>query len=354
MKKNRKREMDFSNIEFECLETNLDDIVYNILTWQYGMFQEKFPKKIPNNITGFWSKRECNFFVPYMGKAYTYFATDGDIRFNYGSFQDGTSLFIKIIIDYYLSKSTPNEQLKQDCFKSICSFIKFLNMFPHENGGIPQYFPLQRYHFDAISLNDDGYLNYLKNAKYILESNLKLEIDLLKLQINFEKSLDLLLDLQIMVDGEKTIWAQQYNQFTLKPSEARTFEPAALCSYESSQLLLWFMTFENPSEKMKNAIITGCEWIEQNKIINYIQDYDKNNNLILDFNPNIEHEPLYARYYDLKTFEPFAMDRDSKRYGLHEINIMPLERRNGYTWFGKWGNYLLEEFSKWKNRHSKC
>ena len=57
------------------------------------------------------------------------------------------------------------------------------------------------------------------------------------------------------------------------------------------------------------------------------------------------HKLLWSRYYTLDTQEPIFFDRDGNEYSLENFNNIPVERRNGYTWLGCWGNYLLEVYS---------
>jgi PelA/Pel-15E family pectate lyase len=42
------------------------------------------------------------------------------------------------------------------------------------------------------------------------------------------KATELILKLQVEVAGKKTVWAAQYDEVTLKPAAARTFEPVSL------------------------------------------------------------------------------------------------------------------------------
>jgi len=61
--------------------------------------------------------------------------------------------------------------------------------------------------------------------------------------------------------------------------------------------------------------------------------------------------PLWARFYDLETGKPFFCSRDGiKRATLGEISR---ERRNGYAWYGNWGNRVLTDYPKWKARIAK-
>lgn len=326
-----------------------NNIVENIISWQFGMFQEDYPKNLNSTTKGFWSKRECNFLTQYNGTANSYTDSNGDIKYNYGSLQDGTGVFIKLIIDYYLKNINTNTA--NICLESINLFIDFLNEMIYDNGGIPQYFPLQGYHFDNICINDGAFINYLKYCDFILNSKIKNDISsdkILLLTENYTKALTCLLNLQIEIEGKKTIWTQQYDPLTLEPTSARSFEQISLCSLESSQILLYLMSKKNPSNLIKSSIISGCEWFYNNKISDYTQRQTNNNIYIVNDKDNVKRN-LYSRYYTIdKDSEPIFFDRDENTYSLNTFNDMPLERRNGYTWLGTWGDYLLKCFEKWK------
>jgi pectate lyase len=317
------------------------------------MYQETYPKVIKTSTIGFWSKRECNFFEKYTGKGNSWTNSNGEIKYNYGSLQDGTGVFIKLLIDYYLKNKDLNNSLISDCFTSINLFIDYLNEMIYDNGGIPEYFPLQGNHFDNICLNDGAFITYLRCCDFILNTEIKNEMNENKINLlkqNYNKALDCILNLQINVNGKKTIWAQQYDPVTLLPTSARSFEKESLCSLESAQLLIYLMSLPEPDVKIKAAVYDGCTWFKQNAISNYKQVLNDGQHSIIT-NLNNERN-LYSRYYSLENNGPVFFDRDSNNYNLDTFNDIPIERRNdGYTWLGCWGDYLLEIYAFWKTIH---
>jgi PelA/Pel-15E family pectate lyase len=342
-----------TNINEKILEDeNIHNIIENIISWQFGIYQEEYPKVIETSTIGFWSKRECNFFEKYTGNGIRWTSGSGEIKYNYGSLQDGTGIFIKLIIDYYLKNKDLNNSLISDCFTSINLFIDYLNEMIYDNGGIPEYFPLQGYHFDNICLNDGAFINYLRCCDFILNTEIKNEINENKINLlkqNYNKALDCILDLQITLNGKKTIWAQQYDPVTLLPTSARSFEKESLCSLESAQLLIYLMSLPEPDSKIKTAIYDGCTWFQQNAISNYKQVINDGNISIITNSNNKRN--LYSRYYDLENSDPLFFDREGITYNLESFNDMSIERRNGYTWLGCWGDYTLELYTFWETIH---
>ena len=334
--------------------TNIDNIIYNIISWQFGMYQDEYPKVLLTSTIGFWSKRECSLLEKYIGKGLSYKNSNNEISYNYGSLQDGTGIYIKLIIDYYLKYKNTASSLINDCLTSINIFIDYLNEMIYDNGGIPEYYPLQGGHFDNICLNDGAFINYLRCCDFILDTEIKYEINTDKinlLQNNYNKAFDCILNLQITINGVKTIWAQQYDKNTLQPTSARSFEQVSLCSLESAQLLIYLMSLPNPSEKIKNSIICGCDWFTNHMITNYVQN-------ITNIKPNIVQNQnivrnLYSRYYSINNESPIFLDRDNNTYTLNNFNnfietVATEQNLIGYTWLGCWGDYLLEIYEYWK------
>jgi pectinesterase len=63
-----------------------------------------------------------------------------------------------------------------------------------------------------------------------------------------------------------------------------------------------------------------------------------------------ENAPLHwGRFYDLKTGKVFFCDRDSiKKNSLAETGH---ERRNGYSWYTRAPEKMLEKYPEWKKRN---
>ena len=58
--------------------------------------------------------------------------------------------------------------------------------------------------------------------------------------------------------------------------------------------------------------------------------------------------PLWARFYEIETNRPIFSGRDSvKKYDIAEIES---ERRNGYAWYGSWGEGVAKRYGQWKQQ----
>jgi PelA/Pel-15E family pectate lyase len=68
---------------------------------------------------------------------------------------------------------------------------------------------------------------------------------------------ELLLRLQVVQDGELTVWAGQYHEETLVPAAGRSYELPALQSWESTSVVKYLMSLEDPSEEVIAAVEAG-------------------------------------------------------------------------------------------------
>ena len=166
----------------------------------------------------------------------------------------------------------------------------------------------------------------------------------------------LLLKLQVRIEGKPTGWAGQYHESSLKPVKGRAYELPGILAWETVPVLQYLMSIDNPSEKVITAVHGGAAWLASTKLGGFrvdrvdmagqrfeyhATDYDL---VVVD---DEAAKPIWARFYELETSEPFLANRDGKRvYRLSEVDI---ERRTGYSWYGYWPEQLLQvEYPAWK------
>jgi PelA/Pel-15E family pectate lyase len=217
------------------------------------------------------------------------------------------------------------------------------------------------WHDEAICYNDDIITGILNMWKDILGGKEHFHwIDQktrAKIQTSYDKALQLILDTQYIQNGVKTVWAQQYDQQTLQPAGARTYELPSLTAQESSSIALFLMNIENPSEEVIEAVKAVVAWLDANKIEgkeivttpmpegNPEDRSIKADRKLVD---NPKAKPIWARFYELADDQIFLCNRDGiKVYRLEDV--LP-ERRVGYSWYGTWGNKVLNLYPKWLKR----
>ncbi len=233
--------------------------------------------------------------------------------------------------------------------ESFAKGVRYLLTSQYPNGGMPQVYPLQGGYHDAITLNDNALAEVLELL--LLVANRKDEFGFVPEALAMEargstqKIVNVMLAMQIDVDGVKTGWCQQHDALTLAPVGARNFEPIALASVESARVLTVLMQLKDPSPQVVAAIHAGAAWLERTAL----RDIE-----FTAANPTTGRQrvakpgagPIWSRYYDINTMKPIFGDRDRT---IHEdVNELTLERRNGYGWYYDGPQKALQRYAAWK------
>ncbi|WP_105103122.1 pectate lyase [Microbulbifer pacificus] len=225
--------------------------------------------------------------------------------------------------------------------------LNYILLAQYPNGGWPQNFPLRGKYHDDITFNDDAIANLLKVVAAAAEGDARLQFISAELKTRAKESLrralDMLVATQVAVNGVPTIWGAQHQAETLEPTSARAFEPVALATSESADLVLFLMTLKNPPEAIRNAIDSANRWFEQHQIrgLRYRRG-DELPALV----PAEDAGPLWARFYDIDSDRPVFGDRDGKVY--YALDQISAERRAGYGWYTERPEKALKEYREWK------
>ncbi|MGD0442708.1 MAG: pectate lyase [Edaphobacter sp.] len=231
--------------------------------------------------------------------------------------------------------------------------IRYLLAAQFPNGGWPQVWPLEGGYHDAITFNDNAVTESAETLSAVAEGAGSYNFVPTELRRQAKAAADhalqCILATQIIVNGHRTVWAQQHDALTLAPVSGRNYEPAALSSGESADVLTYLMQLPNPSPAvvvavnagsawLKNAAITGQEWVGGRGA------------------PGGRHleakagaGPIWARYYSISTGNPVFGDRDKT---IHDdVNELSLERRNGYAWYSAGPQQVLDTYATWSKSH---
>jgi len=233
--------------------------------------------------------------------------------------------------------------------------LDFLFAAQYENGGFPQFFPLQKNYSRHITFNDNAMINVLKLMRDIANKKADYvfvdEERRLKAGKVVDKGVDVILKTQVTVNGQKTAWCAQHDEITFAPAPARKFEPVSLSGYESVNIVKFLMSVKEPDAKIVEAVESAVKWFEKSKLtgIKVVEKPDPKQPKGFDrvVVKDTSAPPLWARFYELRTNRPIFTGRDAiVKYNLVEIEA---ERRNGYSWYTEEPNDLLnKEYPKWR------
>jgi PelA/Pel-15E family pectate lyase len=236
------------------------------------------------------------------------------------------------------------------------SFIKGIHyllaaQFP--NGGFPQVWPLEGGYHDAITFNDNAVSESAETLSDVAEA--KPGYDFVPADLRKQagaavaKALQCILVSQIVIDGKKTIWAQQEDALTLAPVSARNYEPGALAASESADLLEYLMSLPNPSKELVAAIQAGVTWLSDHEIMGFEYAGGRGVEGGRRLAAKEGAGPIWARYYSIPAQKPIFGDRDKT---LHDdVNDLSLERRNGYAWYSGGEQKTIDDYGPWAKAH---
>lgn len=114
--------------------------------------------------------------------------------------------------------------------------VEYLLSGQYENGGWPQFWPEMRGYQIHITFNDDDIVNTLElfqeivAEKPLYQGKLTDKALRRRLSASIDKGIEYILAIQIVVDGQPTVWCQQHDRETLEPAPARAFELSSYCS----------------------------------------------------------------------------------------------------------------------------
>ncbi len=236
--------------------------------------------------------------------------------------------------------------------KSFDRGLAYVLSAQYPNGGWPQFFPLRKGYWDHITFNDDAMVRVLQLVREVATEKTYAFLDAKTrdaCQQAFDRGIACILRCQIVVDGKPAVWCAQHDETTLAPAKARKYELPSFSGYESVGIVRLLMSLEKPSPEVRSSIEGAVAWFEAHKVTGQRlvteKDKDGKDNRVMI--PDPQAPALWARFYDLKTGQPFVSDRDGiPKPTLAEIGY---ERRNGYSWFGEYARDLLtKDYSKWK------
>jgi PelA/Pel-15E family pectate lyase len=237
--------------------------------------------------------------------------------------------------------------------KSAEKGIQYLLSMQYGNGGFPQYFPNSAIYRKQVTYNDNAMINVLTILYNISEG--KEGFDAVNSQLKdkskvaLQEGIACVLKTQVLQNGKLSIWADQYNEVTLKPEKARAFEPMSLATGESVNIVK-FLMMQPVTPEIEKSIKSAVQWFKESKIDGYTYNVSKESEKAIRTLSKKEGSAVWARFYDIPTNKPVFGDRDgSVKFNYEDVSE---ERRMGYSWYNEAGTKLIEgDFPKWLKKN---
>jgi PelA/Pel-15E family pectate lyase len=215
----------------------------------------------------------------------------------------------------------------------------------YPSGGWPQHHPPGRQYHRHITFNDSAMVRIMEFIREVTSTPgyaFVTEDRRRAAKAAFERGIECILRCQVVVNGKLTAWCAQHDELSYQPRPGRTYELISLSGAESAGILKLLMSLDSPSPEVIRAVRAGAEWFESVRIRGIrVVKVDGDKRVIEDAGA----PRLWARFYELETNRPLFCGRDGvKKYRLAEIEA---ERRNGYAWYGDWGQPVARAFAQW-------
>jgi PelA/Pel-15E family pectate lyase len=298
----------------------------NILTWQAP--------------SGGWPKN-----VNTMTAAFT-----GDVNTLEATFDNGaTTREMRFLAKAF--SETGDERYRQAFLRGFDYILKA----QYRNGGWPQSWPAGKDYPRHITFNDNAMVNVMRvlaDFDALPDYNLVDEQRQAAGRAAFARGIDCILKCQVRapnqngsgrVNGKLTVWCAQHDENDYSPRPARSFELVSLSGGESAGILKLLMSIKEPSPAVVEAIDGGVQWFEAAKIKGIREVKVAGDKKIIE---DANAPAIWARFYEIGTNRPIFAGRDGvKKYRLSEIDA---ERRNGYAWYGYWGEKVAKDYVRWR------
>lgn len=225
----------------------------------------------------------------------------------------------------------------------------------YPNGGWPQYYPLRGGYHDHITFNDDAMIRVMRLLRDVAGGREPYAFvdapQRTRAADAVQRGVEVILKTQVRQDGRLTVWCAQHDAQTLEPAWARKFEPPSLSGSESVDIVRFLMEIEHPSPEVVAAVEGAVAWFKASALRDTRLEPYTNAEGQPDrrLSPSPGADPLWARFYDLKTHAPIYMGRDSVAHA--DLASIERERRMGYAYVGVWPRALLDDlYPAWQRR----
>jgi PelA/Pel-15E family pectate lyase len=223
--------------------------------------------------------------------------------------------------------------------------VDYLLAAQQPNGCWPQDFPLDGGYHDAITFNDDAVVNTLETLdEAAAGQGAATPQQRIAAAGAAKRGVDCIVAIQVVMDGQPTVWGQQHDPITLEPVPARRYELAGLAGRESAAVMTYLMTLPNPDQRVVRSVHAAADWFRANAIMGY--SYDFRDGLA----PRAGAGPIWARLTEMGTRRPIFANRDGVK--LYDWNKLT-DRRTGYAWFGTEPAAALRKYDRWSRTHPR-
>ena len=213
----------------------------------------------------------------------------------------------------------------------------------YPNGCWPQVYPLQGGYHDNATYNDDNMAEIAVLLRAVAHGGYPFVSPATRQRAAraTARLTDCIVASQVTVNGTLTVWGQQHDPLSLRPTSARSYELPSLTGKESAHLVDVMMDDPHPDARIVRAVHAAAAWFRQNAIrgysyLNYVRTLDSTAG------------PLWARMAEIGTNRAMFFNRDGVRH--YDWDALT-DRRTGYAWYTDAPAATLARYESWAREH---
>lgn len=227
--------------------------------------------------------------------------------------------------------------------------VKYLLAAQYPNGCWPEVWPLEGGYHDAMTYSDNVMTESAQGLSAVAggDGEYAFVPEALRKQAaaGADRAHGCMLLTQVTVEGTKTGWAQRYDPLTREVVAGRNFEPPALSSVESADVLTYFMELPQPTPEVIAAVDSGVAWLKSVAIYGHEWVGGADTPGGRHIGPRAGAGAIWAHFYGVSTGQPVFGERDKTIHD--EVNELSQELRNGYAWYVTTPQLALDEYATW-------
>ncbi|MED5585975.1 MAG: pectate lyase [Verrucomicrobiota bacterium] len=234
--------------------------------------------------------------------------------------------------------------------------VDYLLKAQYPNGGWPQFYPLLGSYHDLVTFNDHAMIGATRMLNDVANGlqpfDLADRVLREKCRLAADKAIACILTCQLVVGGRKTAWAQQYERDSLKSVPARVSELPSIAVPESTEVLRFLMSIDNPSPGVRLAVQAAVAWLEKVKLVDHRVITVKDESLPGGIDKRLVHAPgaapIWGRYYEIGTDRVMYIEQGVVHYSLDALSH---KHRVGHAWIGgRWPAGPLQQYAEWTRK----
>ena len=232
--------------------------------------------------------------------------------------------------------------------------VGYLLKAQYRNGGWPQFYPLLGSYHDRITFNDHAMIGATWMLSDVAAGHQPFDLADRELREKCreatEKAIACILTCQLVVEGRKSAWAQQYDEESMKSVPARVSELPSIAVPESAEILRFLMSIDNPSAQVVAAVQAAVGWLEKVKVVDRkvitVKDDRLPGGIDKALVPAPGAAPIWGRYYEIGTDRVMYIEQGVVHYSLAALSH---KHRVGHAWIGgRWPAGPLQDYAGWR------